>query len=315
MESHKFTEEFCGVWNSGHDAIWHLVPQLFADLAQGQEWVRYDLSPSSFGPLWSGRATQAGIRNGLSAKTLWLVSAELLSGSKFGEASDHFLDLAKKEGLTRWQWGGDEFHFIAGVPLRAAAKEDPYGREFGGALAVDYLGDLGNPLISKFTAEHPLELPWVWQSVVTEDHQECLMDFLKQEFSGRWSREFAFWRCNRRSSAAQWFTASQVGEGVSGFARLCIRGKAQNYLQVPAALRLPLGDEGICDTDACLGPIGISKQERGKGLGSRLLAAALAELRSQGGRKLCIDWTDAYNFYDPLGLEARRRYRTLWRDL
>lgn len=45
------------------------------------------------------------------------------------------------------------------------------------------------------------------------------------------------------------------------------------------------------------GPTGVAKAHRGSGLGSRLLAASLADLRRLGHSKAIVPWTDAMAFY------------------
>ncbi|MBW7416523.1 hypothetical protein J9A19_25120, partial [Escherichia coli] len=78
------------------------------------------------------------------------------------------------------------------------------------------------------------------------------------------------------------------------------------------AMRLPLAAGAArADTDSCLGPIGISKDERGRGAGKILLGLSLHELSLQSAEPTCIDWTNAYNYYTPLGFEIVRRFHCL----
>jgi hypothetical protein len=84
---------------------------------------------------------------------------------------------------------------------------------------------------------------------------------------------------------------------------------------VPGALRFPLA-AGSVDSpfDASLGPIGISSSERGRGAGKVLLGLSLQLLLDKNAERLCIDWTNAYNYYKPLGLQVVRRYRSALKD-
>jgi GNAT superfamily N-acetyltransferase len=48
----------------------------------------------------------------------------------------------------------------------------------------------------------------------------------------------------------------------------------------------------------CFGPTGVVKSMRGRGFGSALVRAALADLRALGFTRVVIPWTDAIRFYE-----------------
>ena len=103
-----------------------------------------------------------------------------------------------------------------------------------------------------------------------------------------------------------------------GFSRLAKRGRVPRLSEgwTPGAMRLPLSPEAVArDTDSCLGPIGISASERGRGAGKILLGLSLHELSLQRAELTCIDWTNAYNYYTPLGFSVARRYLSFWKEL
>lgn len=58
-----------------------------------------------------------------------------------------------------------------------------------------------------------------------------------------------------------------------------------------------------------LGPIGISKDIRGKGLGNRILNDSLRFLQKRGARNVIIDWTILKDFYGQFGFNPLRTYR------
>lgn len=62
---------------------------------------------------------------------------------------------------------------------------------------------------------------------------------------------------------------------------------------------------------ASLGPIGISSQVRGLGLGGALLGASLQRLAGAGRRRTIIDWTTLLDFYGMHGFLPARQYRSL----
>jgi hypothetical protein len=84
---------------------------------------------------------------------------------------------------------------------------------------------------------------------------------------------------------------------------------------MPGALRFPLVAGGVDQsTDACLGPIGIAAAGRGSGAGKILLGLSLQLLLAKNAERVCIDWTNAYNYYKPLNLPAVRKYWSAVKD-
>jgi predicted N-acetyltransferase YhbS len=64
-----------------------------------------------------------------------------------------------------------------------------------------------------------------------------------------------------------------------------------------------------------LGPIGVSRDCRGKGYGTTLLDAGLRCLRDHGVRGCVIDWTGLLEFYARFGFEPYRKYVILLKQL
>jgi len=57
------------------------------------------------------------------------------------------------------------------------------------------------------------------------------------------------------------------------------------------------------------GPTGVAKEQRGRGLGCRLLRSSLADLRRLGYARAVIPWTDAFDFYRKCsGAEPAHRF-------
>ena len=63
------------------------------------------------------------------------------------------------------------------------------------------------------------------------------------------------------------------------------------------------------DKWGALGPIGVAKDERGRGVGHSLLGSALMSLKNRGVHGCCIDWTGLGEFYGRHGFEITRRYQ------
>ena len=201
--------------------------------------------------------------------------------------------------------GGDEFHFLPGVPLDNAPGERLRGAleaaGFKGNEVCDLAVELAHPAVETLIAEARSS----HAANVTEARDIAawneLSGFLAKEFPGRWHREFQFWQSREDTRAAWWLTLKEAGE-VLGFARVA-RQPQKSGAWRPGALRL---GQGECDS--CLGPIGVAKAQRGRGTGRNMLALALASLKERGGARVCIDWTDALKFYAPLKYKILRRY-------
>jgi predicted N-acetyltransferase YhbS len=83
------------------------------------------------------------------------------------------------------------------------------------------------------------------------------------------------------------------------------QGFAQLHLPLsPGALRWA----GFAPEVAALGPIGVGKAIRGRGLGLALLVRGLEFLRAAGAHETVIDWTDLLDFYGRCGFAPWRRY-------
>ncbi|MEK6371399.1 MAG: GNAT family N-acetyltransferase [Acidobacteriota bacterium] len=62
------------------------------------------------------------------------------------------------------------------------------------------------------------------------------------------------------------------------------------------------------------GPAGVAESERGKGLGTKLLLACLADARRLGHQRVVIPWTDAIHFYaKACGARVAQRFVVLRR--
>ena len=94
------------------------------------------------------------------------------------------------------------------------------------------------------------------------------------------------------------------GEQLRGFAQLHVPGS-------PGALRWASSNPTV----AALGPIGVSKTVRGKGLGLALLEAGLANLRGLGATDTVIDWTTLLDFLRSVGFKPWLHYQQARKEL
>jgi GNAT superfamily N-acetyltransferase len=122
----------------------------------------------------------------------------------------------------------------------------------------------------------PMDMP--------EDVKEGnVLDFIEQEFGRIWRFE--------AEHARKVFYVEENGQ-VAGFAAHDANNRGLGFF----------------------GPTGVARRHRGKGLGRKLLLAALADMRRQGYHQAVIPWTDAIGFYErSCGAEIQHRFVTLAR--
>jgi hypothetical protein len=190
------------------------------------------------------------------------------------------------------------------------------------AEAVDYTGDLTTTEIQDYidqTLESAQKREILFHEAKSPSDLLALDEFLNSEFPGRWLREFQFWRTDSQPRRAFWMILkSNLGQAI-GFARCAVRNRSGSSDQhwTPGSLRLPMisaHEGGFEASDGCLGPIGIAKSERGQGTGKILLGLTLNSLIYNKAKRVCIDWTNAFYYYQPLGLQISRRYETAWKE-
>lgn len=306
-------------WNACHGAFFRVRDSDLEWHQREQDWLSYSVRRVRGVALLLAQATDEGRTAGISAKTLWVSLAGAVPRGDEKAFISELDGLAPACGKTRLFLGGDEFHLVPGVP---DAPDGGWGDvvshlKFSTADAVDYAGSLHTEGITDCVAESQARARadgWTLNEVHSESELDELDAFMAKEFAGRWTREFRFWRRRTDTKRAFWSVLRQDHGPIKGFARLALRGSGVGGW-CPGALRLPfLPGSGDESTDACLGPIGVAVTERGKGAGKLLLGLSLQILLNKRAERVCIDWTNAYNYYKPLGLSVVRKYRSAWRD-
>jgi hypothetical protein len=313
-------------WNQCHGAPYRVVE---ADLRWNlgrQDWLDYQTVTIAGVPALVAEASAKGAEAGISGKTLWLsLYGEIPAGEEAAFCAA-FVHLTRERGKTRAQVGGEEFHFVAGVPIdeAAGARAAAAFREggFQAYEAADFSGQLHDPKITAYVAEAEAaakKLGCKFRTAESAEEKDQVGRFLLREFPGRWEREFRFWRDHADTSRGFWNILAGGDDKMIGFSRLAVRGRLDPLDEgwTPGALRLPLfpANTGRRHLDSCLGPIGISASERGRGAGKILLGLSLKHLLLNKADTLCIDWTNAYNYYIPLGVSFVRKFQSIWKEL
>lgn len=319
MEHHS-VYDLLSNWNHCHGAFFQIRECDLRWNIQEQDYLTYQLGESAGVPILWAVATEKGIAHGIPARTWWLSLYGQIPAGKEVEFVRGIKTLAEMQEKTRISIGADEFHFLPGVPESEAEgsslKRALIAEGFQGVDAVDFLGRLDTEPVQKSIVESEKRLQqegWSFVEVNTPELLSLLDSFLCKEFPGRWYREFRFWRERSDATRAAW--GLLLGPtGPLGFARYAIRSRVLPLEKGwnPGALRLSLHEGKVSASDGCLGPIGVASSERGKGIGRVLLGVTLSTLCRNNAEGLCIDWTQAYNYYMPLGFEPARKYWNCW---
>ncbi|MBI5035698.1 MAG: GNAT family N-acetyltransferase [Chloroflexi bacterium] len=222
-------------------------------------------------------------------------------GSELLAAAEDWL---RAQGCSRFRLGGSLKPFIPGLPVELNDEDFFRKRGYGGdKVDWDFASDLGNYV--RRTHPERSEAKSQDESHVTirpaqPGDESTILEFFKREFPGRWQFEFQEF-LNEQGRITDYHLL--ITNRVDGFARLTFEDSERPierfYMQ---RLPKPWGQ---------LGPIGVSKDTRGKGFGGALLDAALYRLHEQGIRGCVIDWTSLAEFYGKFGFKPYRKYLML----
>jgi GNAT superfamily N-acetyltransferase len=317
-------------WNESHGPYFKVHDStLYWNLNQ-QNLVTYKVAEITSVPIVYGVAAENGVSAGLPTRNFWLSLWGNIPAGKEDLFVKSLLELAKLEKKEKVIIGADEFHHVPGVPLPTGEALIGALKRVGfqGAIEADFIGEVKSSSVTDYIRESEKLAKAQSLSLVPlknqNDHAK-LHAFLAKEFPGRWTREFEFWSGARIAASADpsetkrglWMSLMRESNTLVGFARLAVRGQGKfENGWTPGALRLPLSNtpaSAWLATDGCLGPIGVAASERGKGAGKALLGLVLRTLRDRGAERICIDWTDAIKYYEPLHFEKAREYWNAWK--
>lgn len=213
---------------------------------------------------------------------------------------DEVIPILRGKGIQKLIFGQDSRHLFPGCPKEwpeLMALLDELGFE-----VVNDQVDLERDMATYVAPEGvlaPIAPPVSVRPCQPED-LTALRRFFSDEFPGRWEYDVQQkWNLEGPDTVIGLFEEDRC----VGFALL-----QQDGCQMPiggAVWGVDLGPGW-----GALGPIGISKSVRGRGLGDALLAAALEILRDRGARRSIIDWTTLIDFYNKHGFQVNRNYQT-----
>lgn len=209
-----------------------------------------------------------------------------------------------RHGCTRVRLGGSLRHWAPGLPVELGADSFFRNRGYRERADAPYVWDVARDLGNYHSDLRPLT-SGVEIQPAQPGQEDALLSFLSREFPGRW--RFELIESLRERGRISDYVLLWTERGVDGFCRLTFedseRPVERYYMH---RLPRPWGQ---------LGPIGVSRNCRGKGYGAALLDAGLRYLRDSGVRGCVIDWTSLLEFYARFGFEPYRQYVILLKQL
>jgi Predicted acetyltransferase len=212
-------------------------------------------------------------------------------------------------GATRLNLGRDSYHFFPGIPLDGSPASQALAafaaaRGFDASadsVEEDLIADLRGLDLAALTARAPMAQGYRIRPY-DEGLRDGTLDFLSAEFPGRWTSDtLEALEAGMRGRDLVLLMEESSGR-VVGFSR--IYDKDSPVLGPGVYWRNLMGD-----FPGGLGPIGVSKSVRGKGLGLALLRSCIEELAGRGVGNMVIDWTGLRDFYGKMGFRPWKAYR------
>ncbi len=209
---------------------------------------------------------------------------------------------ADREG-RRWIEAGSGFFYAwPGIPLDLEHAE-PFVAALGlrpGSISYDLRGDVAGIRVGP-PERAALASAGLFLDSARPADREALLAYLFAEFGGEWWHDVRFWLDN--GLAPERFVVLRDGDGL-------IRGHARIHLRDDRPVGPPLFWAARRGASAGgLGPIGVARDLRGRGVGRALLVGALEMLTRAGATDVVIDFTTLLGFYGPLGFAPWMTFR------
>ena len=210
------------------------------------------------------------------------------------------------QGCTYSRLGASLRPFAPGLPVQLGAEAVFRAWGYGERSQSSYVWDVARDLADYGSRSDLSPLASDIRIQPAQPGQEqSLLAFLLREFPGRWRFE-----CQELMREGERLLDTMLlwtGRGVDGFCRMTMEDSRRPierfYMH---RLPRPWGQ---------LGPIGVSRDCRGRGYGAALLDAAIMYLKGTGVRGCVIDWTSLLEFYAGFGFEPYCKYAVLLKQL
>lgn len=217
------------------------------------------------------------------------------AGVDKGRLRANLIDIAKLLGGDSITIGSGDRHIFPGIPLPQCRLPWSQITEARGPSVVDLVGDLE----SMKSFEIPLAADFRLSPIDNEKIKTEILNFVATEFPGRWHREIV--EDFEKGFQVHYFAYYEKNQ-ILGYVRLY--GWRNDYLAPGVYFNSENNSK-----NAGLGPIGVARAARGRGLGKILLTLSWALLRSKGCQKVRVDWTTEREFYQGRGLRIVQEYQ------
>ncbi len=201
-----------------------------------------------------------------------------------------------RAGVKKIFAGGEIRNFFSGITYPFEISKAFFvskGFEVNGCEHYDLCADVSKIDFDSLAVSYNKSIEYITRPFEEKDFGE-LMNFFDSEFPGRWKFEMTeFIKGGKNLNYLLIFCCK---EEIKGFCKI-------NTGKTHVGLGIHLGENW-----GALGPIGISKDLRGKGFGNRLLYDSLKHLKELGVKNVNIDWTVLKDFYGQFGFHPWRSY-------
>ncbi len=222
-------------------------------------------------------------------------------GSFFYQKAEHEL---KKHGIKTLLVAGEMDNFFSGIPNPTPESKhffSKHGFVLNDVNHYDLTADVSKIDFDSFPIKVNDTDEFVTRPMTQPDIPE-IERFFSKEFPGRW--KFEIMRHIREGGDFNHVLVLCRSTRVIGFCKVFVSHN------VNSDFNTQLGESW-----GSLGPIGISEEVRGMGLGNRILRDSLKHLKALGAHNVNIDWTVLKDFYGQFGFVPWRTYLGAYKEI
>lgn len=202
----------------------------------------------------------------------------------------------KKAGITKMLIAGEVKNFFSGIPEPSSASKTFFsklGFVLNDGEHYDLCADVSSINFDKLPVSINKSAEFITRPYMAQDNA-ALELFFDSEFPGRWKYEMHKY--------------IRDGGNFNHLLLLCKADKVEGFCKIHVSKNSTGLGMNLGENWGGLGPIGISKDVRGTGLGNRILCDSLQHLKALGAKNVNIDWTILKDFYGQFGFKPWRTY-------
>ncbi len=222
-----------------------------------------------------------------------------LGSFMYSKAEDELRNVGVKTLLI----AGEMNNFFSGIPSPSKGTQmffSKFGFELNDIEHYDLAADVSEIDFDSFPVKVNRTEDFVTKPVSQQDIP-AVETFFDKEFPGRW--KFEIMNYIKDGGDFNHVLLLCKGKEVKGFCKVYVSHNADDEFTTQ------LGNNW-----GGLGPIGISEDVRGMGLGNRILCDSLKHLKLLGAHNVNIDWTILKEFYGQFGFTPWRTYLGAYKE-